>query len=159
MELMRAEYAESCVAGTAGSVALGRQWRSMAFVLLGDPNLWRLLEALYGKADGMVPGKYRKARAFCFDEPHFHALFIMETGARGNTMLAASRPTSPASAPSAQDLAGFVRKLATDLASASPELRAQCIEIGLPGFREKAESEEIAREVATPGPGRKRTGL
>lgn len=53
--------------------------------IMTGSDLWKPLMAAYGKCDGMVAGKYRKARVFCFDTESLHLLCNTETGDRGSS--------------------------------------------------------------------------
>lgn len=63
--------------------------------VLSDSNLWKGLDPAFGPCDGMVPGKYRKARAFCFESPHLYIWCHTETGDRGTGWFFAEKNAQP----------------------------------------------------------------
>lgn len=56
----------------------------MAAAILHSSDLHKGLEAAWGKADGQVPGKYKRARFFGFETESLYLVAITETGARGS---------------------------------------------------------------------------
>lgn len=61
----------------------------MAAWFFHSSDLHKGLEAAYGKCDGMVAGKYKRARAFVFETPSCWLLATTETGDRGSGWSAA----------------------------------------------------------------------
>ena len=51
---------------------------------LTSSELWKPLTAAYGKCDGMVTGKYHKARMFSFETQSLYLWCVTETGDRGS---------------------------------------------------------------------------
>ena len=58
---------------------------SMICLVFTDSDLHKPLQAAFLKADCMIPGKYKKARLFCFETPHLYLCAVTETGARGSS--------------------------------------------------------------------------
>lgn len=63
--------------------------------VLSASNLWKGLDPAFGPCDGMVPGKYRKARVFCFESPNLYIWCHSETGDRGTGWFFAEKTAKP----------------------------------------------------------------
>lgn len=141
----------------SGHGGRGSAWgANCLFNLLGS-DLWQDLDPTYGHCDGMVPGKYRKARMFCFDEPEFLVLCATETGDRGTTWMCA--PKDPgAGMPDMQACEAFFQRLVMGLCLARPELVAVYADAGVPAIAAFREARLIGTGLTKPsdaprGPG------
>lgn len=56
---------------------------SLGFMLM-SADLHKPLTAAFGKTDGMVEGKYKRARTFWFETPRLYLAAVTETGDRGS---------------------------------------------------------------------------
>jgi hypothetical protein len=73
--------------------------RSVMFFACSS-DLWKPLTVAFGKCDGMVPGKYKKARVFAFESASAYVWCHNETGDRGTSWFMASKDSVPKDAAS-----------------------------------------------------------
>lgn len=137
----------------------------MHFVLSSD--LWKPLSATHGKCDGMVEGKYRKARVFAYETDNLYIWCNTETGDRGTTWLCADKEAEKLKESwrggysyadllpqELAEITGFFEALVVDCALADPA----CAETlgGLTVVRAAMERQELGECVPSARPAPKR---
>lgn len=135
----------------------------MAGSLLMGADLGKGLEAAFGKRDGQVEGKYRKASVFAFETPSLLLFAVAERGDRGSEWSAAPKPAA-ASIGRLEALAeasSALRQVLVRLDEADAPSREE-LSRNAPGFmaelraRALAEKEEAELwSAAKPGAGRR----
>ena len=135
-------------------------------------DLWKLLTSLYGKCDGMVPGKCRKARVFCFETESLYIWCDSESGDQGtrwlfieNNMLDTKNVARNYTYLSSifrnnphlkTEIVNFFQNLLLDMAQACATNRAELVKLGAeswtPFLNMQAQEEalNISQEVLPP---------
>lgn len=109
-------------------------------------DLWTPLDAAYGKCDGMIPGKYHRARMFSFETDALLIWCASETGDRGTGWYFLDKarfdPKNPQPGrgysfsrldpndPLSEKIASFARDLILDMAQAHAPTRADLKKLG-----------------------------
>lgn len=130
-----------------GSVDTSWQ-RNIFYALLGS-DLWKDLDPTYGRCDGMVSGKYHRARLFSFDEPDFFVLCVTETGDRGTSWSYVPKEhVNPTAVPKIPNFETFIESLCMGLCLARPELVHVYADAGVPAIVALREARRIESGLA-----------